>query len=41
MYHHDAGHAGDARGRHDVADVIELEIIVEGLVIRVGRTGQE
>ena len=32
VYDQDAHSAGDARNRHDIADVIELEITVEGRI---------
>ena len=35
------GHADDARDRRDVADEIEIELVVERRVDRVGRTDQE
>ena len=41
MYHHDKGAADDARDRRDVADEIEIELVVERRVDRVRRTDQE
>ena len=36
IHHHDIGHADDARDRRDVADEIEIELVVERRVDRVG-----
>ena len=36
--HHDIGHADDARDRRDVADEIEIELVVERRVDRVRRS---
>ena len=41
MYQHDKGAADDARDRRDVADEIEIELVVERRVDRVRRTDQE
>src|SRR5438876_10745577 len=41
IYRHDEGHAHDARDRSDVADEIEIEMLIEGCVDRVRRTGYE
>ena len=41
MYDEDGHSAGDARDRHDIADVIELEITVKGRIPRVARTRQK
>ena len=41
IYHHDVGAADDARDRRDVADEIEIELVVERRVDRVRRTDQE
>ena len=38
---HDVGHAHDARDRRDVADEIEIELVVERRVDRVAATDQE
>ena len=38
--HHDIGHADDACDRRDVADEIEIELVVERRVDRVRRTAQ-
>src|SRR5215813_4369962 len=39
--HHDFGHAHDARNRRDVADDIEIELVIERRVDRVRRGHQE
>ena len=39
--HHDEGRADDARDRRDVADEIEIELVVERRVDRVRRQDQE
>ena len=39
--HHDNGNAADARDRRDVADEIEIELVVERRVDRVRRSDQE
>src|SRR5262245_5584795 len=41
MYHHDEGCANDASDRRDVADEIEIELVVERRIDRVGRSDQE
>jgi hypothetical protein len=41
MYHHDVGKADDARDRRDVADKIEIELVVERRVDRVIGGGQQ
>ena len=40
-YHDDIGLANDARDRRDVADEIEIELVVERRVDRVRRAGHE
>ncbi len=41
MYLHDVGRADDARDRRDVADEIEIELVVERRVDRIRRTDQQ
>ncbi len=41
MYHHDQGTADQARDRCDVANEIEIELVVECRIDRVRRTDQE
>ena len=41
MYHHDKGTADEARDRRDVADEIEIELVVKRRIDRVRRTDQE
>src|SRR6516165_2613757 len=41
IYQHDKGHADDARDRRDVADEVEIELVVERRVDRVRRRGQQ
>src|SRR5262249_56619072 len=41
MYYHDFGRASDASDRRDVADEIEIELVVERRIDRAGRTDQE
>ena len=41
IHHHDVGHADDARDRRDVADEIEIELVVERRIDRVRRADQE
>src|SRR5436190_20348736 len=41
MYYHDFGRASDASDRHDVADEIETEVVVERRVDRIGHSDQE
>src|SRR6478735_9051766 len=41
IHHHDGGLAANARDRRDVANEIEIEIIVERRVDRVRRIGQQ
>src|SRR5262249_35324310 len=41
MYHHDEGCANDASDWRDVADEIEIELVVERRIDRVGRSDQE
>ena len=40
IHHHDKGHAADACDRRDVADEIEIELVIERRVDRVRRTDQ-
>ena len=41
IYHHDGGLAANARDRRDVANEIEIELVVERRVDRVRRIGQQ
>src|SRR5215510_11813870 len=41
MYRHDEGCVNDASDRRDVADEIEIELVVERRIDRVGRSDQE
>src|SRR5262249_26097984 len=41
IYHHDLGHASNARDRRDVADEIEIELLVKRRVHRVSQTDKQ
>src|SRR5262249_55901256 len=41
MHHHEVGHDHNAGDRRDVADEIEIELVIECRVERVRRCGQE
>ena len=41
LHHHDVWHAADARDRRDVADEIEIELVVERRVDRVVASDQK
>ena len=41
MYHDDVGIAADARDRRDVADQVEIELVVDRGVDRIHRSGHQ
>src|SRR5215471_208657 len=41
MHHHDVGHDNNAGDRRDVADEIEVELVIECRVERVRRSGHK